>query len=434
MALEDFKKHMKHATIAAAALAATARVEAQQLQTQAPKDAQKAKTEQVAQPNKAKEAEKTINFFDVAKVSEVKEDGEKYHIVDDAPIPADMLKERALKREFKKDEKTAWKEAEQDRIFQDTVNLSDVTFAGTYSADMKRIDIPYINNDLIQENPNENNYEEHLKGSVFKDVVDQHNDVESLSFKSLMAHEEQHRSNDKLGIYAPGLSAEQYAVLNQYDEISCNIAGLNVYVNDYKEQIKSGVSKEEALKVFDLARQSDYKQVIADGVDPDSKEGRAKLVGVCFDDWKNSTGKHYQSQIEGIAIEKMDGNSFQALTLGNDKELDKRIEKVFNNIAGGKSGELSEFLPSEKLTLTPTVENNLAREVEQKIGLSKEDRNTISSELDGKSYKKQARALIKSLTGRGENKNKPSSSTPGKQKNNEIGVSVPISPNNVVRD
>lgn len=63
------------------------------------------------------------------------------------------------------------------------------------------------------------------------------NNPQSTVYKSVKAHEEQHRSNDKLGIYAPGLSPEQYGILCQYDECAATVAELNGYLAGYRNEL-----------------------------------------------------------------------------------------------------------------------------------------------------------------------------------------------------
>lgn len=397
MSFNDFEKHLKGAAATAVVLAATTKLDAQELQ-QKQRDAEKAKTEQVseAKPRK-KDDGKTINFCDVASVEKIEQDGKTYHLVDDkVVIDPEMLNENKLKREFKKGEKELWENAEEDQIHQDTVSISEVEFAGLYDHDSKNINIPYIENDLKSES---NDPKDHLNFEMAKqlgliDKVEQHNDTESLAFASILSHETQHKTSDKLGIYSPGLSAEQYATLCQYDEVAANIAELKLYTSAYQEKLDSGASKEEALKVFEGTKEFKfYRDALEQGLDPSSKEGKEKMVSGCFDLWNNELVKTsaYKSQLTEFGKSKIDGNSFSALAVGDDKELDKRINKLFNNVAGE---DLSQFLPKEKLKNSEEVDLNISFAVRDKIGLDQEDRESL--EEQGVS-KKDA---IKILTGR----------------------------------
>lgn len=372
-------------------------------------DVNNIKKEQPKTQTSEKDDGNTLKFFNVADIQTIKQDGSTYYLVDGkAVLTPEMLNSKELNKKYRKGEKELRNNAEEDRLLQDTIPASEAEYSGMYDNDSKNIKIPFLKNDL-RDNVKENlDLLDHLssKGLNLEDVlewVDKRNDQESVIYKSILAHEEQHRSNDKLGVYAPGLNPEQYAIINQYDEVSSRVAALGVYVNEYQNQIKKGSTKEEALEIFNDA--SDfrfYKEALQNGLDPQSKEGKAIMVSGCIDLWKNEDALMplYKSQIYNIAAKSIDENSLQSIVLGNEKELEKRIDKIFDNIlVNDKTVSMKQYLPKESLETSKEIKENLSYQVREKTGLDAEDIASINKDIKGKTYKEKAENLIKSLRG-----------------------------------
>ncbi len=230
--------------------------------------------------------------------------------------------------------------------------------------------------------------------------------------RSTRAHEEQHRTNDKQGIYAPGLSPEQYAVINQYDECSANIAELNCYLSDYKKAIAGGMSKDEALKIFDRdseKRFTFFQSALAGGLDPDSKESKKLMVAGTLKMWQKEFRPMYDEQTEHSGKSAVGRSDAATTILGNEQELQKRINKIFDNIGNNDyckqngieaPGRLSGYLPAERMELSPNVKESIAETVEGRTGLDAKDRELLQERIAGKKDKRQIKNLLKVLSGR----------------------------------
>ena len=476
--------------------------------------------------------------------------GESIYFINDTPVLEGMLDAKKMKKYFKEDQKYLFKNAEPDRIHQDTTKIdsegrplnSSENYRGVYNIDDKNIKIPYFDTapwfkekaeeleglmkgasmglPLEQKEAYEKAFSEEIlklgeEAVTLNKKVDQ-NDINNVAFKSIYAHEDQHRENDKSGIYAPGLSAEEYAVLNQYDEISANVAECNLLTrfyqknkkdldnalknypkqvaelnkcySEYKKALESGISQEDAMKIFDnkfddkdvlkaykdelikgdkppdnkeyamksfdkliddksdlaeykgkllngempdnkeyalkvFDRNDDflfYKEAIANGLDPDSKEGKKQMVEGTYDMWVSEYQGAYSEQINNMGTEAVNVSSFGALTVGNQQEFNKRVNKIFDNIKGGCKefnikgpGKLSEFLPNKAPDLSDEIAINIASAVREKIGMSREEREQVEKNIGAKNDKHAQRELIKRLTGRGKSNknNKPAKQT-----------------------
>lgn len=416
MSYQDLKDHIRRGgTKAALILAMEATAINAQAQEQKPhiEDAKQDKIEQVVE-KQPEYTSQDINLFDVVTAQKIKQDGEDYVIIGDAVITEDKLSPRKLKKEWKKDEKEAFKNAGQDQIQTDTLYLSEqdevIQFA-SYSKEDKVVNVPFValGKDVAEQSMALNKLA--VNGDTketIEEKIEMRNDRSGPAFIGIHSHENQHRINDKLGIYAPGLNPEQYAVLEMYDEIGANVADLNARVSLYQEKIASGVSKDEALKVFGDSDFKFYKEAVAKGLDPQSKEGKALMVTGTVEMWNRESKSLYAGQLKDNSEARVGEMDVATLTIGNEKELQKRINKIFDNIGGNKElgikepGKLSEYLPSERIALEPEVQAKIEHATKQKIGLDKQQREQISESLGGNavSDKKKARDFIKILTGR----------------------------------
>ncbi len=166
------------------------------------------------------------------------------------------------------------------------------------------------------------------------------------------------------------------------------------------------------MKVFD--KEPDfafYKEALAKGLDPDSKEGKKLMMEGSFEMWKNKrrTMKAYKQQISQFGTNSIGTSDLSATLIGNEQELQKRINKIFDNICendyckkeGIKSpGNLSKYLPEQTMELLPEVRAEIESGVKEKTGISADQREAIKQSVDGKSDKSKNRNLLKVLTGR----------------------------------
>lgn len=363
-----------------------------------------------------------INLFGVAELEQVKEGDGIRNRVDGKTIRAEDLDRRRISKDWQQEQKKLFENAETDRV--DTLSIAKLNdgAAAYYDADNKNITTRYIdmsgvNADMLADlyvKQNEN-AEKDAALKYFQGVVNQIseiNDPQSLVARSTRVHEEQHRTNDKLGIYAPGLSPEQYAVINQYDECSANIAELNCYLGDYKKALAGGMSKEEALKIFDRdgeKRFAFFQSALARGLDPDSKEAKKLMVGGTMKMWQKDFRPMYNEQTEYSGKAAVGRSDAATTILGNEQELQKRIGKIFDNIGNNDyckqngievPGRLSGYLPAERMELSPNVKENIAETVEARTGLDAKDRELLQERIAGKNDKRQIRNLLKVLSGR----------------------------------
>lgn len=416
--LEDYIK--KGGTKAMLALALQASAINAAAQNQPSDDQDKAKTEYVKQEEQSQSDIKTINLFDVATIERGEYEGENYVFIGDRAFDESRLDRKEILRDWKKDQKDFFKEAEPDR----TDTISYRKFDGEmahYDSSGKSITSNYIQmaprEEMIEQYKIDNptHGQEELNSFLAKmDKLSKVNDPQSLANRAVVNHEEQHRTNDKLGIYAPGLSAEQYAVLYQYDEAAANVAELHTLTSEYKKKLKEGASKEDAAKVFenDIAGKFNfYKEALDKGLDPDSKEGKKLMIQGTIKMWQERyrTTTAYQNLTVGVASDVVMRSDPASAMIGNDEELQKRINKIFDNICNNENckkqgieplGKMSEYLPEQRMELLPEVKKRVNLKSRDYTGLSAETREQIKDSLDGKNDTKKIKNLLKILTGR----------------------------------
>ena len=130
-----------------------------------------------------------------------------------------------------------------------------------------------------------------------------------------------------------------------------------------------------------------------------------------FEMWKNKrrTMNAYKQQVSQFGANTIGNSDFSATLIGNDQELQKRINKIFDNICendyckqeGIKSpGNLSKYLPEQTMELLPEVRAKIEADVKEKTGIDADQREAIKQSVDGKNDKGKNRNLLKVLTGR----------------------------------
>lgn len=228
--------------------------------------------------------------------------------------------------------------------------------------------------------------------------------------KSTIVHEYEHFINDRNNAYAPGLNAEEYGKLNCWDEVSANVSQLILVNHKYQEKIKNGVSREEALKTFDMAMHGFdfYKEALEKGLNPDSKEAKQLMVQGTVKMWKEKYQPLYEDQIQNY-MKYIDSTNIGAAMIGNDADYQKRVQKMFASFdqnpyfkeCGIKVGDLSQYLPQEKSAngketgkiadfhLSQSCKN-YAREITfERTGISPEQGKVLSDVLPGAQKKDQ---------------------------------------------
>ena len=209
--------------------------------------------------------------------------------------------------------------------------------------------------------------------------------------------------------------------MNQYDEISANLAGGLVLNNIYENKLAAGIPQSEALKTFDNHTGLNfnyYRDVLQKGLNPDSEEARQLMLKGTIDQWKKDNQEVYESQITNFVIAKSTGNDVGSLAIGDNKEFKKRINLMFDNLGENEvlkkmhiaPGKFSQYLPEEIIELSPEMKKEANDITKLYTGLSLEEGQEISRRLPG-SQKKDAINLVKILSGR---KKAPKSLAPKK--------------------
>lgn len=317
-----------------------------------------------------------------------------------------------LKREYKKDQKEAFKAEGAGEVHQETVtydqakeradeNGGGVMFGG-YSSQDKDITL----NQFVENDDRPLSKEEAVK------LQNLNNNLNSMGEDRIILHERLHESSDKENVYGPGISPEQRAVICMNDEMAAKATELYYMTCQYQEKVKNGISKEEALKIFD--KEPDFKfyqDAIAQGLDPSSKEGKQLMVQGTCDMWQKAYAGVYKNQIVNFGTEGISTNDVGGIVVGDRKEMQKRVQEIWDNVGNNKAckelglpspGKLSQYVDMDKATELPAsikedTLREIAQETERQTGLSKEERETAAASLEGTTDKAKKRGLIAGL-------------------------------------
>ncbi len=274
-------------------------------------------------------------------------------------------------------------------------NIVEISFGGT----KEEINQAFNNAEITLEN---NGQEKTPQDRLMKLKQLYENDYVAQSkteIESVAAHENQHMVNDKANTYAPGLNAVELGKLNCWDECSANLSQLILANHHYKADLAAGKSQEEALKQLDVCggRFSFYKDEIAKGLNPDSKEAKELMVQGTVKMWKNEWQTSYEEQIlEVIQNNSSDGNT-AGLVIGNEKDYQQRVNKMFDSFdknpklqeLGITVGKLSQYLPKEDFQLSEKCMETANQITKERTGFSLEEGRQISQELPGSQKKDQ---------------------------------------------
>ena len=354
-----------------------------------------------------------------------KGNNECYVIADDKTLGSNGVisyDERSTKeaqKEYKDFQKEAFKNAPenetkiitpQDFIDDYNQNNGHIT-AGAYSADNKNItEIVYtgtaeeIENAVKNLNTNTDNslsaqqiaekYQTKLVNKAPREVA------------AVAAHENQHLINDKNNTYAPGLNAAEYGKLNCWDECSANMASLILANHNYKNALESGMPQEEALKEFDVCgkRYDFYKDAVANGLNPDSKEAKKLMAQGTVKMWQENHQQNYEQQIAQHINSAKDTNT-AGLIIGNEKDYRARVNKMFDSFddnpklkeLGIKAGKFSEYIQDTEIQLSEKSMQTANEVTKANTGFSLEEGKQISDALPG-SQKKGQKTVAKILS------------------------------------
>ena len=428
MSKKDFEKHMTgKVTKAMLALSMMSHLSYAQPRENTP-DAEKEKTENIksARSEKISLTEKSFNLEQRITTEDGRQD--TTYLINGEEIWGCKVEDvRKLSKEYKEKQKEAFK----DKEFSANFYTSDVPVLGGYYKDQEKS----VNIAFFQIQEDEEATLEYLKQKYGGNAPDEElqeasrmlhkaalqNSLESPQFFNTAAHEFQHKNNDKHNIYAPGMTPEQYGQLNQYDEISANLAGVLVLNNIYENKLAAGIPQSEALKTFDNHTGLNfnyYRDALQKGLNPDSEKARQLMLEGTIDQWKKDNQEVYESQITNFMIAKSTGNDVGSLAIGDNKEFKKRINLMFDNLGENEvlkkmhiaPGKFSQYLPEEIIELSPEMKKEANDITKLYTGLSLEEGQEISRRLPG-SQKKDAINLVKILSGR---KKAPKSLAPKK--------------------
>ena len=192
-----------------------------------------------------------------------------------------------------------------------------------------------------------------------------------------------------------------------------------MYRKIYENKLNSGIPQGEALKTFDnnvIFDFSFYKNALQNGLKPNSDEAQQLMVQGTVKYWVENKQNDYQAQLSSFMQAASHGNDVGSIAIGNDKELRKRINLIFDNLNENEvlqkmnidPGKFSQYLPKDIIQLSPEAKKEADNITKELTGLSLEDGKEISRRLPG-SQKKDAINLVKILSGR---KEAPKSFTP----------------------
>lgn len=274
-------------------------------------------------------------------------------------------------------------------------NITEISFSGT----SQEIDEAFKDLKFIK-NGEEINTERLEKAK--KNYKNLYLNQSIKEIESIAVHENQHKVNDKNNIYAPGLNTVEYGKLNCWDECSANLAQLILENHKYQTALSAGKTQEETLKEFS-EQFSFYKDAVAKGLNPDSKEAKELMVQGTIKMWK----KDYQKVYEDQTINQMQNGSANTvgLIIGNEKDYKQRVNEMFDSFDentklqefGIKIGKLSQYLPAEDFELSEKCMEEANQITLEKTGFSLEEGKQISQELPG-SQKKDQKTLAKLMS------------------------------------
>lgn len=425
MSLADFKNFMRgKGAKAAAAVAIAGHMNTAEAKELPVRDKEITSEEQTIPPKdtlKTAQDEKTLNLFGVAELGVYEQDGIVYPTIDGKPVLSNV--DSSLRKElrrFKAEQRKAFRNAEPDIV--DTVRVEqfwDISDAASFQTQGKNMryhyfettdDIEKLRQLIRKKNPglSEEFIEQKLQTQL--STTKAMNDKNSPEFLGVKAHEYQHKLDDRNNIYAPGLSAKQYANLYQYDELGGTVANLLVINHFYNEKIKAGERPEEAAKLFDSAlnkRFDFYKEALQAGLNPDSDEAKKLMLLGSEKMWKKNYQSFYQEDIEQFGTVPLYSNNAATLAIGNEAEYQKRVAKIFDSFddnevlkdLGIKTGKLSKYLSESELRLEPELQKDIEEESRKYTRLESEQAKRLADAIPG-GPKKDARTLLKILTGR----------------------------------
>lgn len=422
MSKKDFEKHMTgKVTKAMLALSMMSHLSYAQPRHE-DNDISKEKTENIksARSDEISPTEKSFIFEQRITTENGRQD--TTYIINNQEISAQVKDVRKVTEEYKEAQKEAFKNDKFaiERFEIDEMGLFNGLLAA-YSSGDKSVNIATIK---AEENSSDifkrlkKDYGVFISDKTLQKAAENThqaakiNDSSNPLFFSIITHEFQHKNNDKHNIYAPGMTPEQYGQLNQYDEISANLAGVLVLNNIYENKLAAGIPQSEALKTFDNHIIFDftfYKTALQNGLKPDSEEARWLMVNGTINFWVNNNQKAYQNQINSFMQFTSDGNDVGSLAIGDNKEFKKRINLMFDNLGENEvlkkmhivPGKFSQYLPEEIIELSPEMKKEANDMTKLHTGLSLEEGQEISRRLPG-SQKRDAINLVKILSGRKE--------------------------------
>lgn len=396
--LKDFFKKQNGATVVAAALSSQVAY---------------AQTEPKIEEQKQDKIEQAV-------IQEVLEGDNIYTSINGQPVHGNTYSD--VKEDLKsyyEEQKEAF--AADFSVKTDTIpfnKFADNKLVGSYDFSEKTVTMNYVqteNDDDIKAYV-EQNYahlsleEQNKKVRHVKEVLGNYNDVNSLEYNVLLAHEVQHMTNDKNNIYAPGLSVAQYGMLNQYDEISSKMAELLLLDKAYQDKIKQGVPQQEALQLFEKNEFKNfafYKDLLFQKEKMNKNDFNKQMVqGVC-QMWQNNYQSMYSNQIVGSMEAKCDKYDAASLAIGNDKEFAKRIDLIFDGLKdneilkqkGISVENFSKYLSENIVPLSLEVQKKADDLTLYYTGMTPNSAKNISEKMPG-NQSKDAVNLLRILSGR----------------------------------
>ena len=354
-------------------------------------------------------------------IQEVLKGDQIYMSINGNPVHANVYSDLKENLEnYYEDQKESFENREQV-VETDTISFDDFSFErqlAYYDLGKKNVTMNYVDgnkkDDILyyveQNYMNMSLEEQDQKAQNISSMLARYNNKYSVEYLSLLAHELQHMVNDENGLYAPGLSVEQYGVLNQYDEVSATLVEFLVLDFGVQKQVQGGVPLAEALKIFDRPEFSCfafYKDLALKKENMSKADYNRALFAALHDSWQKNFQKTYENQVIFSMKAKCESYDAASLAFGNEKEFDKRLKRMFDRIKdnpvlkrlGVEVDNFSKYLPEKKMPLSDEVQKAAEKMALHYTGMTPEFARKLGKAMPGNA-KKDASNLLKILSKR----------------------------------
>lgn len=327
---------------------------------------------------------------------------------------------KANRKDYIQEQKELFAEAPENFVQEVSVeNVFQLKDLASYNSQTKNIRFYEFNvskeelTDLYQQRfPSANKQELQEKVETSYAYMQQANDKSSPTYQSLAAHEYQHMVNDKSNFMAPGLSLQQYAKLNQYDEVSAFLSQALLLKKLYEDERNQGKTHDDACKIFDSKANmylSFCKDIFKNKENFSEDEVLQQMVQGACRTWDQVYKEDYIPQTKSWVDDCPSKPEYDvaSLAIGNKQEFEKRVKMLFDSYDknpilkqhGISVGKLSKYFPKEGISLPQEIENHIEDLSLTYTGMTPNMAKDLSERMPG-SQKEDVRNLLKVLSGR----------------------------------